>query len=71
MIPIILVLVLALLLFGAGFLVKALWWAALIVIVVWLVGFVFAGARFGSANSRRPHMTWRARSRRRSGGRRR
>lgn len=35
-----LVLLLALVLFGLGFAVKALWWIAVIVLVVWLLGFV-------------------------------
>ncbi len=39
-IPLLLVLLLVLLLFGAGFAVKALWWIALVVLVVWLLGFV-------------------------------
>ncbi len=40
MVPILLVLLLALILFGAGFAVKILWWIALIVLVVWLLGFL-------------------------------
>lgn len=40
MVPIILVLLLALILFGAGFALKALWWIAIAVLVVWLLGFV-------------------------------
>ncbi|MFD6321599.1 hydrophobic protein [Streptomyces sp. NPDC058442] len=39
MVPILLVLLLALVLFGAGFAVKVLWWIALAVLVVWLLGF--------------------------------
>ncbi|MEU2718047.1 hydrophobic protein, partial [Streptomyces sp. NPDC007205] len=27
-------------LFGAGFALKALWWIAVIVLIVWLLGFV-------------------------------
>ncbi len=38
---ILLILVLALLLGGLGFAIHALWWIALIVLVVWLVGFAF------------------------------
>ena len=38
-----LVLLLALILGGLGFAVHVLWWIALIVLVVWLVGFVFRG----------------------------
>ncbi|MGX1548108.1 hydrophobic protein [Streptomyces adustus] len=40
MIPLLLVLLLALILFGAGFAVKILWWVALAVLVLWLIGFV-------------------------------
>ncbi|MFE9404830.1 hydrophobic protein [Streptomyces sp. NPDC006530] len=40
MVPLLLVLLLALILFGAGFALKALWWVAVIVLVVWFVGFV-------------------------------
>ncbi|AOR31141.1 hydrophobic protein [Streptomyces fodineus] len=40
MVPILLVLLLALILFGAGFAVKILWWIALAVLVVWLMGFL-------------------------------
>jgi hypothetical protein len=40
MVPILLVLLLALILFGAGFAVKVLWWIALAVLVVWLLGFL-------------------------------
>ncbi|QNP74378.1 hydrophobic protein [Streptomyces roseirectus] len=43
MVPILLVLLLALLLFGAGFAVKVLWWIALIVLAVWLLGFLVRG----------------------------
>ncbi|MFD6115477.1 hydrophobic protein [Streptomyces yangpuensis] len=40
MVPLLLVLLLALILFGAGFAVKILWWVALAVLVLWLIGFV-------------------------------
>ncbi|MFJ2931906.1 DUF5670 family protein [Streptomyces sp. NPDC087219] len=40
MVPLILVLLLALLLFGLGFAVKMLWWIAVLVLVLWLLGFV-------------------------------
>ena len=36
---VLLVLLLALLLFGVGFAVHALWWIALIVLAIWLIGF--------------------------------
>ncbi|SDO67985.1 hydrophobic protein [Actinacidiphila guanduensis] len=38
--PLLVVLLLALLLFGIGFAVKVLWWIALVVLVVWLLGFL-------------------------------
>ncbi|MGW2546890.1 hydrophobic protein, partial [Kitasatospora sp. NPDC001574] len=37
MVPLLIVLLLALLLFGAGFAVKILWWVAVVVLVLWLV----------------------------------
>ncbi|MEU4892428.1 hydrophobic protein [Streptomyces sp. NPDC044780] len=40
MVPLLVVLLLALLLFGAGFALKALWWIAVIVLAVWLLGFL-------------------------------
>jgi hypothetical protein len=43
MVPILLVLLLALILFGIGFAVKVLWWIALAVFVVWLLGFLVRG----------------------------
>ncbi|MCF3134132.1 hydrophobic protein [Streptomyces olivochromogenes] len=52
MIPILLVLLLALLLFGAGFAVKLLWWIALIVLVIWLLGFLVRGTTAGGGRSR-------------------
>ncbi|MCS0605597.1 hydrophobic protein [Streptomyces sp. LP11] len=48
MVPLLLVLLLALILFGAGFAAKALWVVAVIVLVLWLVGFV-ARPKGGSA----------------------
>jgi hypothetical protein len=38
-----LVLLLALVLGGAGFALHVLWWIAVAVLVVWLLGFVFRG----------------------------
>ncbi|MGW7382981.1 hydrophobic protein [Streptomyces sp. NPDC054794] len=52
MVPILLVLLLALLLFGAGFAVKLLWWIALIVLVIWLLGFLVRGTTAGGGRSR-------------------
>ncbi|KQX50777.1 MULTISPECIES: hypothetical protein [unclassified Streptomyces] len=40
MVPLLLVLLLVLLLFGAGFALKVLWWVAIVVLVLWLIGFV-------------------------------
>ncbi|MCB5164234.1 hydrophobic protein [Streptomyces bambusae] len=39
MIPLIIVLLVVLVLFGAGFAVDVLWWIALALLVVWLLGF--------------------------------
>lgn len=44
MVPLLLVLLLALILFGAGFALKALWWIAVVVLIVWLLGFVVRSA---------------------------
>ena len=52
MVPVLLVLLLAVLLFGVGFAVKALWWVALAVLVVWLLGFVMRGTTAGGGRSR-------------------
>ncbi|HXZ74271.1 MAG TPA: hydrophobic protein [Streptosporangiaceae bacterium] len=41
------VLLLALILGGLGFAVHVLWWIALIVLVLWLVGFFFTGTSTG------------------------
>jgi hypothetical protein len=46
---ILLVLLLALILGGLGFAVHILWWIALVVIVIWLIGFV---VRMGEGTSR-------------------
>ncbi|MCD0482347.1 DUF5670 family protein [Streptacidiphilus sp. ASG 303] len=52
MIPLLLVLLLALVLFGAGFALKALWWIAVIVLIVWALGFVFRSAGSGGGRGR-------------------
>ncbi|MFI1102083.1 hydrophobic protein [Streptomyces melanogenes] len=52
MVPLLVVLLLALLLFGAGFALQALWWVALVVLVLWLVGFVARPAAGGGRRSR-------------------
>jgi hypothetical protein len=48
MAALLLVLLLAVVLFGIGFAVKALWWIAVAVLVIWLLGFVFRAAEGGS-----------------------
>ncbi|MER7598794.1 hydrophobic protein [Streptomyces hydrogenans] len=40
MVPLLLVLLLVLILFGAGFALKALWWVAIALLVLWLIGFI-------------------------------
>jgi uncharacterized protein DUF5670 len=45
------VLLIALILGGLGFAVHVLWWIALVVLVLWLVGFLFRSA--GSAGAAR------------------
>ena len=52
MVPLLLVLLLVLILFGAGFALKALWWIAIIVLIVWLLGFLFRGADAGGRRGR-------------------
>lgn len=52
MVPLLLVLLLALVLFGAGFALKALWWIAIIVLVVWLLGFLVRPAGSGGSRGR-------------------
>ncbi|MFD4137605.1 DUF5670 family protein [Streptomyces sp. NPDC058572] len=39
MVPLLLVLLLVLILFGVGFVLDALWWIAIILLVVWVIGF--------------------------------
>ncbi|MFE3857613.1 hydrophobic protein [Streptomyces griseorubiginosus] len=52
MIAILLVLLLVLILFGAGFAVKILWWIALAVLVLWLLGFLLRGTTAGGGRGR-------------------
>ncbi|MFF7240064.1 hydrophobic protein [Streptomyces collinus] len=52
MVPLLLVLLLALILFGAGFALKALWLIAVIVLVVWLLGFVVRTVDSGGRKGR-------------------
>jgi hypothetical protein len=51
-VPLLLVLLLALNLFGAGFALKALWWIAVVVLVVWLLGFVMRSTTAGGGRGR-------------------
>ncbi|GAA0474750.1 MULTISPECIES: hypothetical protein [Streptomyces] len=53
MVPVLLVLLLALILFGAGFALKALWWVAVAVLVVWLLGFLFRATGTGGGGRAR------------------
>ena len=53
---ILLVLLLALILGGLGFAIHILWWIALIVLVIWLAGFVVRTAEERTTASTRP--TW-------------
>jgi hypothetical protein len=48
----IIVLLLAILLGGVGFAIHILWWVALAVLVLWLLGFLFRGAGTGGGRSR-------------------
>ncbi|AUG81732.1 hypothetical protein CFP65_7132 [Kitasatospora sp. MMS16-BH015] len=52
MVPLLLVLLLALLLFGLGFAVKILWWVAIFVLVVWLLGFLARGTSSAGGRGR-------------------
>ncbi|KOG85140.1 hydrophobic protein [Streptomyces sp. NPDC050617] len=52
MVPVLLVLLLALILFGAGFAIKVLWWVAVAVLVIWLLGFLFRSTAAGGSRSR-------------------
>ncbi|CAL9367117.1 hypothetical protein SUDANB6_00783 [Streptomyces sp. enrichment culture] len=52
MVPLLLVLLLALVLFGAGFAVQVLWWVALAVLVLWLLGFAVRGTSAGGGRGR-------------------
>ncbi|MET9543883.1 MULTISPECIES: hydrophobic protein [unclassified Streptomyces] len=52
MVPLLIVLLLALVLFGAGFALKALWFVAAVVLVLWLLGFVMRSAGAGGRRGR-------------------
>ncbi len=50
--PLLLVLLLAIVLFGGGGAVKVLWWIALAVLVLWVIGFLARGTKAGGGRSR-------------------
>jgi hypothetical protein len=50
--PLLLVLLLALILFGAGFALKILWWVAVVVLIVWVLGFVMRGTHSSGGRNR-------------------
>jgi hypothetical protein len=56
MLIILAVLILALILGGLGFAVHVLWWIALAVLVIWLLGFLFRSA--AGAGPRRRWYRW-------------
>ncbi|GHG51015.1 hydrophobic protein [Streptomyces griseocarneus] len=58
MVPLLLVLLLALILFGAGFAIKVLWWVAVAVLVIWLLGFVMRSADSGAGRGRGRWYRW-------------
>jgi hypothetical protein len=53
MMVILLVLLLAIILAGLGFAIHLLWWIALIVLAIWLVGFLFRAAETTGSRRRR------------------
>ncbi|WP_042388475.1 hypothetical protein [Streptacidiphilus melanogenes] len=53
MLALILVLLLAVILGGAGFAIHILWWVALAVLVLWLLGFVARGSGAGAGGRSR------------------
>jgi hypothetical protein len=52
MLVILAVLLLALILGGLGFAIHVLWWIALAVLVIWLLGFLFRAVDTGPRRSR-------------------
>jgi hypothetical protein len=57
MLILLLVLLLALILAGAGFALHLLWWLAIIVLVIWVLGFLFRAAE-GSGGRRGRWYRW-------------
>lgn len=56
MLLIVVVLLLAIILGGLGFAVHVLWWVALAILVIWLLGFLFRVAE--TAGTRRRRWYW-------------
>ncbi|MBT2505695.1 hydrophobic protein [Streptomyces sp. ISL-98] len=52
MVPLLLVLLLVLILFGIGFAAEFLWYLALAVLIVWLLGFLLRGPAVGGRRTR-------------------
>jgi hypothetical protein len=52
MVPILLVLLLVLILFGVGFAIEVLWYVALVVLVLWLLGFLVRGTSASGGRGR-------------------
>jgi hypothetical protein len=50
--PLLLVLLLAIILLGAGFALHLLWWIAVVVIVLWALGFLVRGTHSGGGRNR-------------------
>jgi hypothetical protein len=51
------VLLIALILGGLGFAIHILWWVALVVLAIWLIGFLFRAAE-GTGSRRRRWYRW-------------
>ncbi|MGA4838697.1 hydrophobic protein [Streptomyces sp. G45] len=58
MVPLLVVLLLILLLAGFGFAVKVLWWIAIAVLIVWLLGFLLRGAGPSAGGARPRWYRW-------------
>ena len=58
MVLILAVLLIALILGGLGFAIHILWWLALIVLALWLLGFVFRAAETAGGSRRRRWYRW-------------
>ena len=52
------VLLIAIILGGLGFAVHVLWWIAIAVLILWLLGFVFRAAEGGMTRRRRRWYWW-------------